>query len=368
MSSMQEQISVFENSKREKLKREKPYIYEKVIKYADKVARGESIAILQFQYDYTCNFKCEHCSADKFMHKTRQSRDADERRVFTVDDVRELSRQGDAMGLAHIVITGGEPLVYPDFDEVVKAIDPDRWFITSDTNGWLLDEEKARHLKSIGVDKVQISLDSMIPEEHDTFRRKKGAHAQVMRAVDASLAAGLQVIIQTVVWKERARSDEFIQFLEYTKSKNIGAFVTFAKPVGVWEGRTEMMCGDGEWEHIHSLADKYNVFTHLTPGYGIDVGCIAVKRMVSITKYGDVMPCPYTHTSLGNFFNEPLKDIIDRGLALKAFAYGEKQKCLVGNEDDPFVKSHLPRMWGKPVPVPIEEVFTDEDYVGGCRV
>ena len=363
MSGAKDLVKTIENSKRNKLRQEKPYIYEKVIKYDEKVKRGESIAILQFQYDYTCNFACEHCSADPFMHKTKKSRVTDKRRTFTVEDVRELARQGDEMGLAHIVITGGEPLVYPDFDKVVEAIDPNKWFITSDSNGWLLDAAKAKHLKHIGVSKVQISLDSMIPEEHDRFRNKKGSFDAVMRAVDASLDAGLNVIMQTVVWKERARSEEFIRFLEYTKKKGIGAFVTFAKPVGSWSGKTEVMCGNEEWKHIKSLEEDYDVFTHLTPGYGIDVGCIAVKRMVSITKYGDIMPCPYIHTSLGNFFEEPLKDIIDRGLAIEAFAYGEKQKCLVGNKDDPFVKSHLPRMWGKPVPVPLKEVFTSEDFV-----
>ena len=51
------------------------------------------------------------------------------------------------MGLANIVITGGEPLTYPDFDDLVEAIDPSKWYIACDTNGWYLDEKKAKHLK-----------------------------------------------------------------------------------------------------------------------------------------------------------------------------------------------------------------------------
>lgn len=367
MNDLNQQLLSQEADKRDKLRREKPQVHAKVLRYAEKVQRGESIAILQFQYDYTCNFHCEHCSADTFMHKTKSARQADSRRFFTLDDVRELSRQGDAMGLAHIVITGGEPLVYPDFDQVVEAIDPQKWYITSDSNGWLLDSARARHMKSIGVDKVQLSLDSFIPEEHDTFRRKKGSHAHVMRAIDACLEADLNVILQTVLWKERAASDEFLQFLEFAKSKGIGTYVTFAKPVGAWDGKVEVMCGNEEWEWIKGLGGRYNVFTHLTPGYGIDVGCIAVKRMVSITKYGDVMPCPYTHTSLGNFFQEPLKEIIQRGLDLKYFAYGEKQACLVGNKDDPFAQKVMPRMFGKPVPVPFTEVFDDDDFLSKSK-
>ncbi|MBF0176575.1 MAG: radical SAM protein [Magnetococcales bacterium] len=363
MTTQDEMTRVSEQSKRNKLKEEKPYVYDKVVRYEEKVKRGESIAILQFQYDYTCNFHCEHCSADKFMVKTKSAKNADKRRFFTLEDVRELSRQGDAMGLANIVITGGEPLVYPDFDKVVEAIDPAKWYVTSDSNGWHLDLKRARHLKSIGVDKIQLSLDSFRREEHDRFRQKPGSYDRVIRAVDACLEAGLNLIFQTVLWKERCYSQEFIDMLEFGQSKGVGTYVTFAKAVGAWEGRMEVLCGDAEWNYVHDLEKKYNVFTHLTPGYGIDVGCIAVKRMVSITKYGDVMPCPYTHTSLGNFFEEPLESIINRGLRIKYFGYGQKHVCLVGNKDDPFIEERSKRMYGKQVPVPFKEVFEDIDFV-----
>ena len=84
--------------------------------------------------------------------------------------------------------------------------------------------------------------------------------------------------------------------------------------------------------------------------------------MVSITKYGDVMPCPYIHVSLGNFFEEPLKDIIARGMSIKYF--GEHvDTCLVA-EDIEFIKKYIAgRTYGKPLPVPYGEVFFDEDFV-----
>ena len=356
------ELNAAEAAKRSQLQREKPLVHAKILRYAEKVARGESIAILQFQYDYTCNFKCEHCSADNFMLKTAREKKADTRRYFTLADVRELFRQADEMGLANTTITGGEPLVYPDLDQLVEAIDPSRFYIALDTNGWHLDLKRARHLKSIGVDKIQPSLDSIIPEEHDAFRGKKGAHARVMRAIDAGLEAGLNVMLQTVIWKERLYSQEFIDYLEFAKSKGIGTYVSLAKPVGCWENKFDHLCGDDDIRFLEDLEKRYNVFTHLTPGYGIDVGCIAVKRMVSITKYGDIMPCPYTFTSLGNVFEQPLKDIIDAGLQIRYFSFANKQTCLVGNKDDPFIGRYMVKMYGKrDHPVPYQEVFDPED-------
>jgi len=87
-----------------------------------------------------------------------------------------------------------------------------------------------------------------------------------------------------------------------------------------------------------------------------------VKRMVSITKYGDVMPCPYIHVSLGNFFEEPLKAIIERGLRIKYF--GEYvDTCLVA-EDRNFIDKYIvKRIYGKLPPVPLCEVFSNEDFI-----
>lgn len=349
------QLRQVEIDKRNQLLREKPYVHAKIMRYDEKVQRGESIAIIQFQYDYTCNFRCEHCSIKRFQGEAGK-------RAFTLDDVRNLSRQADEMGLAHFVITGGEPLVFPDFDALVAAIDPRKFYITSDTNGWHLDAAKARHLKEIGIDKIQLSLDSLDPVEHDAFRRKEGSHARALRAIDAALEAGLNIIIQTVVSRQRLRSREFRDFLEFGKTRGIGIFVTFAKPVGAWEGHFDALVDRDDMNYLRELERHYNVFTHLTPAYGLDLGCIAVKRMISITKYGDVLPCPYLHTSLGNVFTEPLKEIIARGMNIKYF--GEYvDTCLVA-EDRAFIDRFIVKgIYGKPLPVPCGELFGDEDLL-----
>jgi MoaA/NifB/PqqE/SkfB family radical SAM enzyme len=354
MADQQKQLKSEEIKKRNSLKKEKPRVYEKIMKFDEKVKKGESIAIIQFQYDYTCNFRCVHCSVKRFQGKK-------EGRFFTINDVEELSRQADEMGLAHIVITGGEPLVFPDFDDIVKAIDPQKFYITSDTNGWFLDAEKAKHLKSIGVDKIQLSIDSLLATEHDDFRRKAGSHKRAVKAIDATLDAGLNIIIQTVVTKQRIKSKEFIDFVEFLNRKGVGVFVTYAKPVGSWEGNFDVLVDRDDMNYMRELEKKYNVFTHLTPAYGLNLGCIAVKRMVSITKYGDVMPCPYIHVSLGNFFEETLKDIIERGMNIKYFR-NYIDTCLIAT-DKKFINDYVVKTYGKPLPVPYTDILKSEDFI-----
>lgn len=345
-------LNEIESKKRAALKLAKPRVYEKVMDYAAKIKRGESIAIIQFQYDYRCNFRCEHCCTSR-MNK--------DQRHFTIPDVRELSRQADELGLAHFTITGGEPLLFPDLDELVAAIDPQKFYIAVDSNGWLLDDKKARHLKSIGVEKVHLSLDSVSPELHDAFRRKPGSHARVLKAIDASLRAGLSVLLNTVVTKQRAHSQEFIDFLEFTKKLGVGVVMMLAKPAGSWEGNKEVLLNEADLAHVRKLEKRYNAFTHLVPAYGLDLGCIAVKRMVSMTRYGDVMPCPWIHISIGNFFQEPLKAILERGMNIKFF--GKRMETCLGSVEGEFMRDYMSKIDGKPTPVPYAEVFAEKDFI-----
>ena len=344
------------------LKNYKPYVYEKMKKYPEKIANGQSIAIIQFQYDYMCNMDCEHCCIDKF-YVPRNWEDASGRRKFEMDDVRRLSKEADEMGLANFVITGGEPLIMRDFDQLVEAINPEKFYLVTDSNGWNLDVKKARHLKKIGIDKVQLSLDGITAEAHDTFRRKPGSFDRTMRAIDACKEADLHVILSTVIWKDRIYTDEWVDFLEFAKAKKVGTYVVYAKPVGAYENQTDQMMTEKVSAILQIFEEEYDIFTHMTPSYGRDIGCIAVKRMVPISRYGDVMPCPYQHVSLGNFFEEPLEDIINRGLNIKWFDPRKNMPCICG-VDKGFIQNVISKTYGdSEVPVRYDEVLTDDDFI-----
>lgn len=354
-----------EKADREKLRLEKPAVYAKTLLYRERALRGESVPLITLNYDYLCNFQCDHCCADLFMNKTAAAERADKRRKLNPTDVKKLADQAHDLGLGNFTISGGEPLTYKAFDQVVEAIGPDRFYIAFDTNAWFLSAEKAKHLKSIGVDKVQISLDSFNKMEHDRFRKKIGSYDRIMRGVEHSKNAGLKVIIMTCLTKKRAYSQEFKDLLEWGKHNNVGIYVTYAKPVGAWEGDTSEMCGDEEFKIVQQYSNEYDVFTRTTGGHGIEMGCIAVKRNITITKYGDVMPCPYIHTSIGNIFVEKLDAILNRGLRIKHFSYGEVRTCLAGNKDHYFVEQYMSKITGHKGAIPYQKIFGPEDFVDG---
>jgi MoaA/NifB/PqqE/SkfB family radical SAM enzyme len=353
MTETEHSLMPQEELSRNKLREEKPLVYEKILTFDEKYQRGESIATVLLQYRYACNFKCEHCCVKEFQH-------GEKRKKLSIDNVKELSRQADEMGLARFIISGGEPLALKEFDALVQAIDPKKFFIICDTNGWFLDLEKIKHLKNIGVDRMHLSIDSLDAAEHDQFRKMQGSHARAMKAIDDAMAEGLGILVLTVVTKQRLHSEEFLRFLDYFTKKNVMVFVTYAKPVGAWEGHFDMLVDKDDMAYFRTLEKKYKVCTHLTPAYGLSMGCIAMKGIISVTQYGDVMPCPYIHISFGNVTEQPLQEIIERGLENKFF--GEHvDTCLIA-EDRTFINEYIAaKVYDKSLPVSYKEVFTDKD-------
>jgi len=355
-------LSEEEQSKRNDLKARKPYVAAKLARISAMEERGEISPIIRLEKSYLCNFQCTHCSAEYYMdrHLKNVLNVSDDRTKISLDDIRKLSREADEMGLARFVITGGEPLVMKDFDDVVAAIDPDKHYIITDTNGWFLDDERARHIKSIGVEKVQLSLDSYIEAEHDAFRNKPGSYKRVMRAIDASLNAGLNLILSTVLIKGRAKTEEFRQLCEFATNRGIGLYVSYAKPTGSCTNHPEFVIDKEDADVLREMEKEYKVFTHMTPSYGSFKGCITVKGIITVTSTFEVTPCPYIDFSLGNLRTTSLKEVLDRGMR-NPWLGPHRPDCVIG-EDPDFIKIHMEKTEGVThLPLPWGQGFSDED-------
>ena len=103
-----------------------PHVAKKLANINTMEEKGEISPIIRIEKSYLCNFQCTHCSAEYYMdrHLEKVLKTKEDREQMTMDDIRNISKQADELGLARFVITGGEPLVMKDFDEVVAAIDP----------------------------------------------------------------------------------------------------------------------------------------------------------------------------------------------------------------------------------------------------
>ncbi len=339
-----------EEGKRIQLKGRKPQVSAKVDKMPGKIENHESVALIQLQYNYACNFHCKHCAVERFKGQDRPT--------LSITDVKSIANQADSIGLASICISGGEPLIFPDLKEVIEAIDPKRFVVSMDTNGYLLTEEKVKWLVDMGVDRIHLSIDGL-EKNHSIFRRVKGSWDRCINALGYCKKHGLGVIVNIVVTKSIVASGELVKQLEFIKPYGFHASLIFAKVVGAFEGNDSEVLDNKDVEYVQSLTSQYDCSSHLNKNCGYEFGCMCFKRHLSITAHGDVLPCPWIPITMGNIHDEPLKTIIQRGLNNKWFSYNHKYSCQSGNKDTAFYNKILPQI-NKHKEYPVK--WTDIDW------
>lgn len=145
---------------------------------------GRSIDYLRISLTDRCNLRCAYCMP----LNTRFSPAAD---LMTDDELLTLFRLFVSLGFRKFRLSGGEPTVHPRIVELVRAMSavPGVGEICMTTNGLRL-AELARPLASAGLNRCNISLDSLDPQ---TFRRiaRRGAVQQVIDGIHAAEDAGL---------------------------------------------------------------------------------------------------------------------------------------------------------------------------------
>lgn len=337
----QEALSLTEQNKRKDQSQKRPRVHEKIQAYFKGMLDGQISPILRLKINRSlCNFACAHCCEEPYMSRDLKKRTGmiDPRPQMGLDDYRELSRQADEYGIFRFVLTGGEALLDKNLDKLIEAIDPLKHLVILDTNGWTFDIEKAKWFASLGGYKAQISLDSMIEAEHDSFRNKKGSYKRVMRSLQASKDAGLELLISTCIIKDRVFTQEFEDLCKFCKVEEIPLYVTLAKPVGSARDQDTWVCTKKDVDHLKLLENKYNIFTHMTPSYGQPGKCITVKGINTVNHDGEIVPCPYMDLSIGNVTKEPLSQILERGM-LNSWLGPYRDECIIGENQD-FIQFH----------------------------
>lgn len=146
--------------------------------------KGRTVDYLRLSVTDLCNYRCCYCMGPEGVDK----RSHDD--ILSLEEFAEISRAAVACGVTKIRLTGGEPLVRAgivDLCRQLRAI-PGLRELTMTTNGSLL-PRLARPLREAGLDRLNVSLDTLEPEK---FRRmtRCGEISQVLAGLEAAEAAG----------------------------------------------------------------------------------------------------------------------------------------------------------------------------------
>lgn len=174
---------------------------------------GREIDYLRLSVTDLCNLRCRYCMPESGVEKRPHEA------ILSVEECVEIGRAAVACGIRKIRLTGGEPLVRRGILEICRGLAalPGLEELCLTTNGSLL-EELAVPLREAGVQRLNISLDTLQPERFRDMTRR-GTLEQTLRGIRAAEAAGFAPLKLDAVLIGGFNDDEIPDFVELTRYK-----------------------------------------------------------------------------------------------------------------------------------------------------
>jgi len=141
--------------------------------------------------------------------------------ILRFGEIEQIARSYVSLGVNKLRITGGEPLLRKNLTELITKLSEIEGIddIAMTTNAALL-EQYADGLKAAGLHRVTVSLDSLDPEIFASMNGVGAKPDRVVAGIDAALAAGLKVKLNTVV-KKKVNEDGVIDLVEFARERGI---------------------------------------------------------------------------------------------------------------------------------------------------
>jgi GTP 3',8-cyclase len=192
---------------------------------------GRSISYLRVSVTDRCDFRCVYCMSEHMTFLPKRD-------LLTLEELDRLCSVFVSRGVKKLRITGGEPLVRKNilwlFESLSRhlksgALDE----LTLTTNGSQL-PKYAKALKSAGVERINVSLDTLDPVRFKEITRW-GDFSGVMAGIDAAQEAGLAVKINAVALKG-TNEDEIEKLVRFAHGRNMDLTLIETMPLGDIDG------------------------------------------------------------------------------------------------------------------------------------
>lgn len=301
--------------------------------------------LIAINLTYRCNLKCAHCYMDA------DTLEGGSENELTTNEVKKLlSEVAERSNETMVVLTGGEPLLRRDLEELVSHGHRLGLSMVVGTNGVLLHELRVQSLKKAGALGIGISLDSLDPEQHDSFRGCSGSWEKTLGGMEACRKFDMPFQVHFSVTEQNAA--EVPAMIDFTRS--VGARVLnifFLVCTGRGEGMSDITPQRYEQvleeivkgqeahpeliirarcaPHFKRIAYQHDPKSTLTRAEGYEGGgCLAGIHYCRVTPEGDVTACPYIPDSEGSVKHEQFLEIWDNSATFKSLRNPELEgKC-----------------------------------------
>lgn len=187
---------------------------------------GREIDYMRISVIDSCNLNCYYCNpCDNNEHCHALN-------ILSVKEVLCIVRAATRLGIKHFRLTGGEPLLHPQLDEIVLQIKkiPGVSSVSLTTNAVLL-VQHAKWLKEAGIDSINVSLDTIDASEYERIT-KKPLLEEVKNGINAAIECGIRVKINVVLTPQT----DVVALTRYVAKK--GTDIRFIEMMPVGEGHT----------------------------------------------------------------------------------------------------------------------------------
>ncbi|MBM7649059.1 cyclic pyranopterin phosphate synthase [Bacillus ectoiniformans] len=182
-------------------------------------SRTRPLRDLRISVTDRCNFRCNYCMPKEIFGADYPFLNRKE--ILSFEEITRLARIFSSFGVEKIRLTGGEPLLRKDLPQLVEqlALISGIKYITLTTNGVYL-SKYAQKLKSAGICRVNVSLDSLDDEVFKGINNMGVGVDSVLKGIFAAQNAGLEVKVNMVV-KKGMNDDQIMPMVRFFKEKGI---------------------------------------------------------------------------------------------------------------------------------------------------
>ncbi len=210
---------------------------------------GRRITYLRVSVTDRCNLRCVYCmpaEGVKFLPR---------KEILSYEELVGIAKVATGLGIEHIRLTGGEPLVREDLPELIEQLARLEGLkdLSLTTNGVLLDK-KAKALAQAGLKRINISLDTLRPERFQSIARF-GAAEDVNRGIEAALSAGLTPVKLNMVVLRGVNDDELVELARLTLDQPIHVRFIELMPLGEYFTPERLMPAEEILQRLSALGE-----------------------------------------------------------------------------------------------------------------
>lgn len=209
-----------------------------LVEYRNYLRRHPKLTYLFVELTDICNMSCIHCGSD-----CEQGKGTFIDSSILLRSLREISNDFPVSKVM-ICLTGGEPLIHPDFFEIVNEVNKLGFSWGMTTNGTLISDEIALELKKSKIGSITLSIDG-VKDTHNWFRNREGSYELVVDAIKSLHKVGIEVQVTTVVHKRNiSELDDIYKVLDFL---NVESWrIVNIEPIGRAQKHNELMLDRAE--------------------------------------------------------------------------------------------------------------------------